>query len=160
TFKYDPFGRRIEKVSPTFTSIFAYDGNNLVETVSSTGGVVSRYSQTENIDEPLAELRSGGTDYYEADGLGSVSSLTSGAGAVAQSYTYDSYGNLTASSGSVSNPFQYTGREFDSETGLYFDRARYYDPTVGRFLSEDPIGFNGSTDLYEYVVNNPTNFVD
>ena len=71
-------------MSPTFTSIFAYDGDNLIETVNSSGAVVSRYAQGQNIDEPLAELRSAGTDYYEADGLGSVTSLTSGAGALVQ----------------------------------------------------------------------------
>jgi RHS repeat-associated protein len=160
TFKYDPFGRRIEKVSPTFTSIFAYDGDNLVETTNSSGGVVARYTQTQNIDEPLAELRSSGTSYYEADGLGSITSLTSAAGAVANSYTYDSYGNLTASSGSVSNPFSYTGREFDTETGLYYYRDRYYDQASGRFISEDPARFGGGATFYEYTGNDPTLFVD
>jgi RHS repeat-associated protein len=160
TFKYDPLGRRIEKVSPTFTSIFVYDGDNLIETTNSSGGVVSRYTQTRNIDEPLAELRSTTTSYYEADGLGSITSLTNAAGAVANTYTYDSYGNLTASSGSVQNPFSYTGREFDSETGLYYYRARYYDPSAGRFVGEDPIEFNGGFNFYKYTVNSPINFVD
>jgi YD repeat-containing protein len=76
TFKYDPFGRRIEKVSPTTTSIFAYDGDNLVETVNASGGEVGSYVQGDNIDEPLAMDRSGTIDYYEQDGLGSVTSLT------------------------------------------------------------------------------------
>ncbi len=161
TFKYDPLGRRIEKVSPTFTSIFAYDGDNLVETVNSSGAVVARYTQTQNIDEPLAELRSSTTSYYEADGLGSVTSLTSSAGALANTYTYDSYGNLTTSSGSVSNPFSYTGREFDSETGLYYFRARYYDPTTGKFIGEDPIEFaGGDSNLYRYSFNGPVNLDD
>jgi RHS repeat-associated protein len=160
TFKYDPMGRRIEKVSPTFTSIFAMDGDNLIETVNSSGAVVARYTQTQNIDEPLAELRASTTSYYESDGLGSVTSLTNAVGAVANTYTYDSYGNLTASSGSVSNPFSYTGREFDSETGLYYNRARYYDPTVGRFLGEDPVGFDGTYDFYSYVENTPINLRD
>jgi RHS repeat-associated protein len=161
TLKYDPFGRRIEKVSPTFTSIFAYDGDNLIETVNSTGSVVSRYEQTQNVDEPLAEDRSGTTSYYEADGLGSVSSLTSTAAALADTYTYDSFGNLTNSAGSVSNPFSYTAREFDAETGLYYYRARYYDPTIGRFLGEDPIGFQaGDSNFYRYVQNGPVNLTD
>lgn len=161
TFKYDPMGRRIEKASPTTTSVFAYDGDNLIETTNSSGILVARYAQTLNIDEPLAELRSSTTSYYEADGLGSITSLTSAAGAVANTYAYDSYGNLTASSGSVSNPFSYTGREFDIETGLYYYRARNYDPSAGRFLSEDPIGLNqGSSNYYSYVINNPIALVD
>ncbi len=129
-FRYDPFGRRIEKISPNATSIFAYDGDNLVETVNASGSVVARYAQGLNIDEPLAELRGGTTDYYEADGLGSVTSLTDTTGAVAQTYTYDSFGNTVATSGSLVNSFQYTGREFDAETSLYYYRARYYDATV------------------------------
>jgi len=64
SFKYDPFGRRIEKISPTTTSIFAYDSDTLIETVNSTGGVVARYSQGLNIDEPVAMLRSSTTSYY------------------------------------------------------------------------------------------------
>ena len=156
TFAYDPFGRRIEKASSAGTSIYAYDGDNLVEETNSSGAVVARYSQGLNIDEPLAMLRSGATDFYEADGLGSVTSLTSAAGALAQTYTFDSFGKQTASSGSLTNPFQYTGREFDPETSLYYYRARYYDPATGRFLSEDPIGFNpGQSNFYSYVGNSP-----
>ena len=73
---------------------------------------------------------------------------------------YESFGNLTFSEGTPadSNSFRYTGREFDSETGLYYYRARYYDPEVGRFLSEDPIGFDGGINFYSYVGNNPINF--
>ena len=75
SFKYDPFGRRIYKSSSSGTSVFAYDGDNLVEETNSAGTAVARYSQGLNIDEPLAMLRSSTTSYYEADGLGSVTSL-------------------------------------------------------------------------------------
>jgi len=112
------------------------------------------------LDEELSVLRSGTTSYYETDGLGSATSLSNGAGALAKTYTYDSYGKLTASTGTLTNQFQYTGREFDSETGLYFNRARYYDPQVGRFISEDPVGFLGGINKYAYVLNRPTNFSD
>ncbi len=74
-FKYDPFGRRIYKSSVSGTSIYAYDGDNLVEETNAAGAAVARYSQGLNIDEPLAMLRSGSTSYYDADGLGSVASL-------------------------------------------------------------------------------------
>ena len=109
--------------------------------------MVARYSQGLNIDEPLAMLRSGATSYYHADGLGSVTSLSSAAGALAQTYSFDSFGKQTASTGSLTNPFRYTAREFDTETNLYFYRARYYDPTAGRFLGEDPIGFDSGTNF-------------
>ncbi|HVO64568.1 MAG TPA: RHS repeat-associated core domain-containing protein [Terriglobales bacterium] len=155
TLKYDPFGRRIYKSSSSATSIYAYDGFNLTEEVNSTGTAAALYTQTQNVDEPLAMLRSGTTSYYQVDGLGSVTSLSNTAGALAQTYTFDSFGNQTASSGSLVNSFRYTGREFDSETSLYYYRARYIDPATGRFISEDPIGFSGGSNFYRYARNNP-----
>jgi len=159
-FQCDPWGRRIEKISPSATSIFAYDLNSLTETVNATGGVVARYSQGTDIDESLAELQSGTTSYYHADGLGSITSLSNAAGALAQTYTYDSFGNQTASSGSLTNPFRFTGREFDAETSLYFYRSRYYDATLGRFISEDVERFNAGPNFYNYVLGSPLNWVD
>src|SRR2546426_11884386 len=161
TFKYDPFGRRIYKSSSGGTSIFAYDGDNLIEETNFSGAAVARYSQGQNIDEPLAMLRSSTTSYYHADGLGSVTSLSNGTGALAQTYSFDSFGNQSASSGSLSNAFRFTGRELDSETNLYFLRARYYDQNAGTFLSEDSARFaSGTYDFYTYVDNSPLNFRD
>jgi type VI secretion system secreted protein VgrG len=160
SFKYDPFGRRIYKSSSAGTSIYAYDQGNVIEEVNGSGAVVARYAQGLGMDEPLAMLRGGATSFYHADGLGSVTSLSSSAGALAQTYTFDSFGKQTASSGSLTNPFQYTARELDSETGLYYYRARYYDPNVGRLISEDPIEFAGGNNFYEYSYNNPGNFKD
>ena len=160
-FKYDPSGRRIYKSSSSGTSVYAYDGDNLVEETNSSGAVVARYEDTQNIDEPLAMLRSGPTSYYHADGLGSVTSLSNAAGSIANTYTYDSFGKLTASTGSLVNPFRYTARESDTETGLYYYRARYYDQGAGRFLSEDPLDFDGDgINFYSYVANGPTNYDD
>ncbi|HZQ21904.1 MAG TPA: RHS repeat-associated core domain-containing protein [Terriglobales bacterium] len=140
---------------------FTYDAPNLLEEVDSSGNVLARYTQSGLIDEPLSELRSGTTSYYEQDGINAVSSLSNSAGALANTYTYDSFGKLTASSGTLANPFQYTSREFDPETGLLNYRARYYDATTGRFLSEDPVHFNGGgVNFYEYVYNRPTTLVD
>jgi RHS repeat-associated protein len=160
SFKYDPFGRRIYKSSSTATSVYAYDGDNLIEETNAAGAVVARYSQGLNIDEPLAMLRSSATSFYHADGLGSVISLSNAAGAVAQTYTFDSFGKQTASTGSLTNPFQYTGRESDLETGLYYYRARYYDPAIGRFQSEDPVRSPIRTNRYRYVSNNSPNRID
>jgi RHS repeat-associated protein len=142
------------------TSIFAYDGTGIVQTVNASGSPVACNTQGPMIDEPLAELRGATASFYEADALGSITSLSESSGALAQTYTYDSFGSQAASSGSVTNFFQYAGREFDIETGLYYYRDRYYDPRAGRFLSEDPIGFNGGADLYGYVYNDPTEFTD
>lgn len=160
SFKYDPFGRRIYKSSSSATSVFAYDGDNLVEETNSSGTAVARYSQGLNIDEPLAMLRRSATSYYNADGLGSVTSLANASGRLAQTYTFDSFGKQTATSGSLTNPFQYTARESDPETGLYYYRARYYDAQIGRFTSEDLLAFVGGVDFYRYVSNRPLDFAD
>jgi RHS repeat-associated protein len=159
-FKYDQFGRRIYKSSSSATSVYAYDGDNLIEETNASGSVVARYAQTQKIDEPLAMLRSSTTSYYEADSLGSITSLSNAAGALAETYTFDSLGKVTASSGSLTNPFQFTGRDYDSETGLRYYRARYYDPATGRFLSEDPTEFDGGVNFYAYVANSSTNLID
>jgi RHS repeat-associated protein len=81
-------------------------------------------------------------------------------GTLAGNYMYNSFGHNTNSSGSLTNFWQYTNRVFDAETNLYFYRARYYDPTIGKFLSEDPAGFPAGLDFYAYVKNNPVNWRD
>jgi RHS repeat-associated protein len=165
TYKYDPFGRRVQKAftqgGATTTTNYLYDGDNLIEEVDQNGIVLARYTgSSERVDEPLAEVRSGATSYYDQDGLGSVTSLSDPVGGIAESYTFDSFGKLTASSGSVANSFRYTARDFDPESGLYYYRARYYDPSIGRFLGEDPIGLGSGINRYTYVRNNPITLYD
>jgi RHS repeat-associated protein len=163
-FKYDGVGRRVQKVftqgSTTTTTNYLYDGINAVADVDQNGNALARYAETQQVDEPLAELRSGTSSYYSQDGLGSITSLTTSAGALGNAYRYDSFGNVTASSGSIANRFQYTAREFDSETSLYYYRARYSDPQSGRFISEDPMEFAGGINFYPYALNTPVNLRD
>ena len=156
TFKYDPFGRRIQKGG----SVFVYDGANLIEEADASGNLAARYVFGSGVDEPLAAYRGATWEFYQADGLGSITSLSTTAGTVSDSFAYDSFGNVTSSTGSFSQPFRYTGREWDGETGLYYYRARYFDPSSGRFLSEDPIRFQGGTNFYRYVQNSPLNWID
>jgi RHS repeat-associated protein len=104
--------------------------------------------------------RDGTIRHYKQDALGSVIGLLDDTGIPKTGYTYDPFGNVTILGEPSDNPFQYTGRENDN-TGLYYYRARYYSPELQRFISEDPIGFNGgSINLYEYVGNNPINYTD
>ncbi len=169
TFKYDPFGRRIQKSGPLGTTNYLYDqtfdkvhrnnGSNVIEEMDNAGNVLSRYMQGQDMDQTFAELRSGTASYFEEDGIGSATSL-SNTSTLAATYAYDSFGNLTASSGSLTNPIRYAGREFDPETALYDYRARYFDPSVGRFISEDPIVFDGGINFYSYVKNRPVVMVD
>jgi RHS repeat-associated protein len=162
SFAYDPFGRRIENVSPSGTTIYVYDGDNITEELGPNGSLASgeRYTYGPGVDEPLVGQRQPKIFFYEADGLGSVTSLTDPTGAIAATYTYDSFGFMTASTGSATNWFRYTGRQFDSTGGLYYYRTRYYDPMSGRFLSEDPIGFKGGANFYEYSLNSPMRWKD
>jgi RHS repeat-associated protein len=89
-----------------------------------------------------------------------VTTLSGATGAIGNSYTYDSFGNLVTSTGTSANPFQYTGRDFDPETGLRYYRARFYDPLIGRFLNEDPVGFGGGMNFYAYAGNDPIDWID
>lgn len=90
TFRYDPFGRRIQKSGPLGTTNFLYDGPNLLEEVDNSGNVLARYNQEPRVDGPLSMLRAGATSYYQQDGTNSVTSLSDGAGSVAKTYSYDS----------------------------------------------------------------------
>jgi RHS repeat-associated protein len=119
------------------------------------------YIHGPGIDEPLEVYHgTGETWYYHADGLGSIVRVTDEDGqfvpAVARQY--DAFGNLQV--GGAYEGYAFTGREWDPETGLYYYRARYYDPKIGRFISEDPIGFEAGINFYAYVSNNPVNWVD
>jgi RHS repeat-associated protein len=154
-YGYDNNGNTITKNDATGITTYAWDFENRL------GAAVARYSQTtDSVDEPLAMLRGGTATFYNADGLGSITSLSNAAGALAQTYTVDSFGKQTGSSGSLTNPFQYTGREFDTESSLYYMRARYFDPATGRFISEDPLMFGGGRNFYAYVGNGPIDFAD
>jgi len=122
------------------------------------GAVQATYTYGSDL---ISMNRAGANSYYHYDSLGSTRQLTNSSGTVTASYTYDSYGNLIASSGSVDNAYSFTGeQQFGEADGLVFLRARYYGPRVGRFISRDPIGYLGGISLYSYVLNNPINLVD
>ncbi len=176
-FGYDPFGRRISKVVGAKTTTFLYDGANvsweLIEETQADSTVLrtaKHFTTGLGIDEPLvANIPQPAAEYgslvpqyffYQADGLGSITSLSNQAGAVVATYSYDSFGKTTASTESIANPYRYTSREWDADAGLYYYRARYYDATIGRFLNEDPSGFSGGINKYDYVLNRSENLVD
>lgn len=163
-FAYDPFGRRIQKKTiqggTADITRYVYDNQSIVLEYDGSGAIVNKYLHGPHVDEPLAITTGKTTYYYHADGLGSIVALTDQSGKVVQTYEYDSFGNLKDQMNRFKQPFMYTGREWDKETGLYYYRARYYDSMVGRFLSKDPIGFGGGVNFYGYVRNNPISFVD
>ena len=161
TYRYDGLGRRIEKVANGQTKRHVYDGEDILLEYDGANILQARYTHGPGIDEPIAVTKGGSTFFYHQDGLGTVTDLTDGAGATAKSYAYDAYGNIVDQTGTVEQPYTYTGREFDSESGLYYYRARNYDPATGRFLQKDPLGFMGKdVNLYRYVRSSPTNRAD
>jgi RHS repeat-associated protein len=157
-FQYDPFGRRVRATINGTTTDFLYDGANVVQ--EKIGGTPSANMLTGGVDEVFSRTESSGTQSLLADGLGSTLALLSSAGVTQTEYTYEPFGNTTPGGAGSSNPSQYTARENDG-TGLYYYRARYYSPTLQRFVSEDPSSFGGGdTNLYAYVSNGPCNATD
>ena len=160
-YRYDGLGRRIEKNVDSVITRYVYSNEDILLEFDGTNTQIARYTHGLGIDEPLIMERGGQSFFYHTDGLGSIIDLTDSYGAVVQSYVYDSFGNIEQQVGSLVNPYTYTGREFDSESGLYYYRARYYDSGMGRFINEDPIGFAaGDFNLFRYVGNNSINWID
>jgi RHS repeat-associated protein len=157
-FSYDPLERRVGKVAGVTTTSYTYDRDSLLREVR--GGTTLKYIHHRyGLDNPLAqEDASGALTYFHADALGSIAKHTSQAGTVVHEYRYDAWGNIEL--GATETGPAYTAREWDSETSLYYYRARYYDSRAGRFISEDPIGLQGGLNYYAYVDNTPTNLVD
>jgi RHS repeat-associated protein len=124
--------------------------------------VKANYTFGPGIDNPLMMNRNGSSYYYVKDGLGSVIALIDNSGNLVHEYKYLVFGKIIEETGdSVENPFTYTSRERDGETGNYYYRMRYYSPGSGRFLSEDPIGFGGGdANFYVYTLNNPVKWND
>ena len=165
-YKYDALGRRIEQSAGGGWLRFTYDGADVVVDRAGYGAqtlVTTEYTNGLGIDDKLAQRMSSAqgsvTLYYLADHQGSTRALVNAAGNVVERQEYDSFGN-NVGAGSVLTRYGYTGRERDALTGLYYYRARWYDPQQGRFISEDPIGFKGGINFYAYVENNPINFND
>lgn len=115
-------------------------------------------------DDPLMRLTGQTNDssataiYYHQDGINSVVATSTQGGAIAGAQLFDAWGNMVQSSGSIAQ-YGYTGREPDA-SGLIYYRARYYDPTIGRFISRDPAGMPDGVNQYAYANNNPVNFTD
>ncbi len=147
TFAYDALGRRMSTTVSGVTTPYVYDGQNPAMIAS------SQMLAGAGLDEIYAQINSSGTTSYLRDGLNSTVALTNSTGATTANYSYSPYGDTASSS--TATPLQYTGRENDGATGLYYYRARYFSPRLGRFISEDPIGLGGGTNYYAYALGDP-----
>jgi RHS repeat-associated protein len=166
TFTYDGLNRRYSKTITTndtnTTYKYLYDGYDIVAILDQDNNPLSTITHGESIDQPLSITTNNQTYYYQRDHQGSITALVDEDNNIVESYSYDAYGRIVSNTKSVetNNPYGYTARVFDDED-LYYYRARYYDPSLQRFLSLDPIGFSsGDFNFYRYVENDPVNFVD
>lgn len=178
-YRYDALGRRIVKTASAgasvTTTVYFYDDSRIVEEQNELGTTLATYVYGTYVDEVLTRNHAGETYYYHQNALWSVAAVTDSAGSPVERYAYDAYGRPAITTGAgvavplnpwgsphsvIGNPYLFTGREHDEETGLYFYRARYYDAGKGRFLRRDPLGYGDGMNLYAYVADRPTFYVD
>jgi RHS repeat-associated protein len=161
TFGYDGWGRRVRKTTGGATTGFVWDGDDLALELDGAGALVRAYSYYPGVDQPHSVTHQGGAIHRYAPELpGHVAGLVGAGNTVANTYTYTPFGEPLTTNEQVPQPLRYMSREYDAETGLYYVRARYYDPQQGRFVSEDPIGLAGGINPYAYVSNDPVNATD
>jgi RHS repeat-associated protein len=171
-YKYDAFGRRIEKSIGSNTTKYFYSANQVIEERDNSDQVLKQYIYGNGIDEIIRvdnyESGSPVPYYYHTNAIGSVTAITDDSGNLIERISYDTFGMPTFTdtagetiySSSIDNEYLFHGRRYDRETNLYYYRARYYDPIMGRFLQTDPMGYEDSMNLYQGFNMNPVNFVD
>jgi RHS repeat-associated protein len=165
---YDALGRCVKRTLNGTTIYYTYDGPHPIYEWKADGTVAGWNLYGQGIDEILLRgdyvvVANGQGYFYQQNRLGSVTHLTGFAGEVIESYRYDAYGQPTTTytGGSFNNRFKFTGREYQPAFGIYEYRNRAYHPGLGRFLSEDPMGFAaGDTNLYRYCNGDPVNSTD
>jgi RHS repeat-associated protein len=160
SYAYDGDGKRASKTVSGTTTTYVYDVNGSLPNVLTDGTVTYVYG----LGLAYTVDGSNNVQVMHTDGLGSVRALTDGSGNVTQTFASDEFGNPTLTQGSSTEPFRYTGQQQDAETGFYDLRARYYAPTIGRFLTRDRV-FGATTgpvslNRYIYARNNSSSAVD
>ena len=164
SYHYDDQGRRIRKTVGGSVTHYLYNGPDIHAEYANWTSASAVYAHGPNWDDPIIRMTgqtnqpSANATYYHQDGLNSAILTTDSVGATQGMQRFDAWGNKATSAGTIPT-FGYTGREPDA-TGLMFYRARYYDPTMGRFISKDPAGMPDGVNRYAYVSNNPTNATD
>jgi RHS repeat-associated protein len=157
TYTYNGEGLRMSKTVSATSEAFTWDRSGMMPLLIEDG-TTSYINDPSGL--PLEQISSTGTAlFYLRDQLGSTRLVANTSGAVQASYTYDAYGNLLGQTGSLVNPFGYAGQYTDSESGLIYLRARYYDPSTAQFISRDPL-VSLTREAYAYVYDSPLNGID
>jgi RHS repeat-associated protein len=174
-YKYDALGRRVARVGSSGSFVYVQSDQQTIADYGvgdAPSSPLYRYVYASYIDEPVVRkgAGTGGTiHYYHRNQQYSVTAVTTSAGAIAERYAYSAYGEPTICDGSgsqisnssINNRYSYTGREWDATVGLYHFRARWMSPKSGRFLTRDPIGFEGgSLNVQEYCHSKPFIYMD
>ncbi|MCM3748349.1 DUF6531 domain-containing protein [Paenibacillus pasadenensis] len=164
-YKYNGDGLMVERTEGAKTLRYYYDGVQIIAEATIVNGVATNPVQYLRGKGLIARKDAQGKTYYLQNGHGDVTDLRDSTGNVSlNQYKYDIWGGLISSQETVSNPFQYSGEYWDSKAGLQYLRARWYDPSMGRFITED--SYKGeltnplSQNLYTYVHNNPLSYID
>jgi RHS repeat-associated protein len=163
SFQYDGLGNRVASVHNGRQARYLIDPEgfgNVEAEFDNTGAVIAHY--TYGLDLTSSVQATGATGFYHFDAAGNTTQITNASGAVANSYVYLPFGEQTVLSASIPNAFTYDGQDGvrDEGSGLYFMRNRWYNPQLGRFQQQDPIGLQGGQNLYEYVLNSPLSASD
>ena len=163
-YRYDPFGNRITKDANGTVGWFVYDLVKMLPDVIAEyddgGSLTTSYTHGPGIDDVVSMRRGGASYYYFTDALGSIRLLNDNSETTVNNYEYDTFGNVVNKTELVVNTYGFTGRLFDGESGLMYYRARYYDSSIARFITVDPLGLSGGINYYAYVYNNPVCWVD
>jgi RHS repeat-associated protein len=151
SYQYNGDGQRVSKTVSGSSTAFIWDEADSTPLLLAAGSTYYIYGPG---GAPVEQITASGTQYYHQDTYGSTRLLTSSTGSVVASYTYDPYGNLKAQTGTVDTPLRWNGQYQDTESGLYYLRARYYDPVTVQFISRDPlVAATGSA--YDYAGDSP-----
>jgi RHS repeat-associated protein len=170
-YTYDVYNQRIAKTVDAdgdgslaaVTERFVYGSDqNIALVFDENGNVNHRYLFGNGVDQIEADESNGNTRWALTDHLGSVRDVVDDSGTVLNHFVYDAFGGVTSQTDeSVVFRYGYTARELDAESGLQYNRARYLDSFTGKFISQDPISFQGGdSNLYRYVFNSPLNGTD